>query len=42
MRFVSFGLCSDRRASVGLDVEYVWLESERVDELEENGRGVRR
>jgi hypothetical protein len=34
MRFVAFGLCCDRRASVGLDVEYVRFESEWVDELE--------
>jgi hypothetical protein len=32
--FVAFGLCCDRCASVGLDVEYVGFESEWVDELE--------
>ena len=31
---VAFGLCCDRCASVGLDVEYVRFEGERVDELE--------
>jgi hypothetical protein len=33
MGFVAFGLCCDRCASVGLDVEYVRFEREWVDEL---------
>jgi hypothetical protein len=34
VRLVAFGLCCDRCAAVGLDVEYVRFERERVDELE--------
>jgi len=37
MGVVPLGLCCDRCASLGLDVEYVGFESEWVDELEEEG-----
>jgi hypothetical protein len=39
MGFVAFGQCCDRCASVRLDVEYVGLESEWVDELEGRKEG---
>jgi hypothetical protein len=39
MGFVAFGLCCDRCAPVGLDVEYVGFESEWVDELQGREKG---
>ena len=42
MGFVAFGLCCNRCASVGLDVDYVRIESEWVDELERRKRRVYR